>query len=140
MTQNVLISITGAQLTDDGPQEIELVTTGDYFGRNGKHYVVFEEVLEDGMGVIKNTIKMQPDALAVIKKGSAATQMIFEKNKKSESSYMTPFGHLTLGITTNDVRLVEREDLLRVDVDYSLDINYAHVSDCNITVSVRPRG
>ena len=40
----------------------------------------------------------------------------------------------------SDIRVEEEEQLLRVNVDYSLDINYEHVSDCSITVSVRPRG
>ena len=34
----------------------------------------------------------------------------------------------------------EEENLLKVNVEYSLDINYEHVSDCNITVSVRAKG
>ena len=45
-----------------------------------------------------------------------------------------------VGIDTSDIRVEEEEQLLRVNVDYSLDINYEHVSDCSITVSVRPRG
>ena len=52
---------------------------------------------------------------------------------------MTPFGQMMIGIRTGDVKVLEEEDLLKVDVDYSLDINYEHVSDCNITLEVRPR-
>lgn len=66
--------------------------------------------------------------------------MVFERNKKNLACYMTPFGELMVGIDTSDIRVEEEEQLLRVNVDYSLDINYEHVSDCSITVSVRPRG
>ncbi len=139
MTQNVLISISGFRMTDDGPEQVEMVTTGDYFGRSGKHYVLYEELLEDGSGSVRNTIRIQPDCMSIIKKGEATTQMVFEKNKKNQSCYVTPFGQMMIGIRTGDVKVLEEEDLLKVDVDYSLDINYEHVSDCNITLEVRPR-
>ena len=139
MTRNVLVSITGAQLTDDGPQEVELITVGDYYEKNGKHYVVYEEMPEDGSGVIKNTIRIQPDSMSIIKNGIASAQMVFEKNKKNQSCYVTPFGQMMVGVSTGDIRVEEAEDRLKVDVDYSLDINYEHVSDCNITVEVRAR-
>ncbi len=139
MTRNVLISISGARMTDDGSEQVEMVTTGDYFGRDGKHFVLYEEILEDGSGSVRNTIRIQPDRMSIIKKGEASTQMVFEKNKKNLSCYVTPFGQMMVGIHTGDVKILEEEDLLKVDVDYSLDINYEHISDCNITLEVRPR-
>lgn len=139
MTQNVLISITGVQMTDDGPQEVEMITTGDYFGKDGRHYVLYEEMTDDGSDPVRNTIRIQPDSMSILKKGEASTRMVFEKNKKNLSCYVTPFGQMMIGIHTGNVQVREEEDLLKVDVDYSLDINYEHVSDCNITLEVRPR-
>lgn len=140
MTREVLISISGAQFSDNDIEDVEMITTGDYFLKNGKHYIVYEEVGDGGMEVIKNTIKIRPDSMDIIKKGTTNTHMVFEKNKKNLSCYLTPFGELMIGISTNDIRVEEEENLLKVDVEYSLDINYEHVSDCNITVSVRPKG
>lgn len=140
MTREVLISISGAQFADNDMEDVEMITTGDYFLKNGKHYIVYEEVGDGGVEVIKNTIKIMPDSMDIIKKGSTSTHMVFEKNKKNLSCYLTPFGELMVGISTNDIRVEEGEDLLKVDVEYSLDINYEHVSDCNITVAVRPKG
>ena len=62
--------------------------------------------------------------------------MTFEKEKKNISCYATPFGELMIGIRTNDIRIAEEEDRLKVQVDYSLDINYQHVSECNIVLEV----
>lgn len=140
MTREVLISISGAQFSDNDIEDVEMITTGDYFLKNGKHYIVYEEVGDGGMEMIKNTIKIRPDSMDIIKKGTTNTHMVFEKNKKNLSCYLTPFGELMIGISTNDIRVEEEENLLKVDVEYSLDINYEHVSDCNITVSVRPKG
>lgn len=140
MTRDVLISISGAQFSDNDMEDVEMLTTGDYFLKNGKHYIIYEEVGDGGVEVIKNTIRIMPDSMDIIKKGSTSTHMVFEKNKKNLSCYLTPFGELMVGISTNDIRVEEEENLLKVDVEYSLDINYERVSDCNITVSVRPKG
>lgn len=139
MTRNVLISISGARMTEDGPEQVEMVTTGDYFGRDGKHFVLYEELPDDGSEPIKNTIRIQPDRMAITKKGEASTQLVFEKNRKNLSCYVTPFGQMMVGVCTGDVKVLEEENLLTVDVDYSLDINYEHVSDCSITLKVQPR-
>ncbi len=138
MTRGVLISISGSQCTNGEPEEIEMMVTGDYYEKNGKRYVVYEEIMEGGTGVIKNIIKIMPDSLSIIKSGEISTHMVFEKNKKNLTCYLTPYGQMMIGLNTGDIRLLEEEGLLKVDVDYSLDINYEHVSDCNISVSVKP--
>ncbi len=140
MTRDVVISISGAQFSEGDQEDVELITTGDYFLKNGKHYIIYDEIEEDGQDVIRNTIKVLPDSIDIIKKGNVSAHMVFERNKKNLACYMTPFGELMVGIDTSDIRVEEEEQLLRVNVDYSLDINYEHVSDCSITVSVRPRG
>ena len=140
MTRDVVISISGAQFSEGDQEDVELITTGDYFLKNGKHYIIYDEIEEDGQDVIRNTIKVLPDSIDIIKKGNVSAHMVFERNKKNLACYMTPFGELMVGIDTSDIRVEEEEQLLRVNVDYSLDINYEHESDCSITVSVRPRG
>ena len=140
MTRDVVISISGAQFSEGDQEDVEPITTGDYFLKNGKHYIIYDEIEEDGQDVIRNTIKVLPDSIDIIKKGNVSAHMVFERNKKNLACYMTPFGELMVGIDTSDIRVEEEEQLLRVNVDYSLDINYEHVSDCSITVSVRPRG
>ncbi len=139
MNRDVLISITGSQMTDNGPEEVEMITIGNYFGKNGNHYVIYEEIPEDGSGPVKNTIRIQPDCVSVTKKGEVSTQMVFERNRRNLSCYMTPFGQMMIGLNTGKVKVDEEENRLKVDVDYSLDINYEHVSDCSITLEVRPR-
>ena len=70
---------------------------------------------------------------------AAQTVSILVIDKKNQSCYLTPMGELVVGIQTNDIRVEEEENLIKINVEYSLDINYEHVSDCNITVAVRPR-
>jgi hypothetical protein len=34
------------------------------------------------------------------------------------------------------MQMAETEEMIQVDVDYSLELNYEHLADCNITVKV----
>lgn len=139
MTRDVLISIRGAQIQEADQEQVELITTGDYFLKNGKHYILYEEVPEGSEEIIKNTIKVLPDSMNITKRGAISTNMSFEKNQKNMTRYATPFGDMMVGIHTNEILVEEEEELLQITVDYSLDINYEHVAECNIVLSVRPR-
>ena len=91
MTRDVLISIRGAQIQEANQEQVELITTGDYFLKNGKHYILYDEVSEGNEGIIRNTIKVLPESMNIIKRGAISTDMLFEKNQKKMTCYTTPF-------------------------------------------------
>ena len=137
MTKDVLITISGVQMLDDDDEEVEMVTRGDYYQKNGKHYIMYDEQMEGFEGTVKNIIKVSPDSVDIIKKGITSAHMQFEKNKKNLSCYNTPLGDLVIGIQANRIRIDEEEDCLKINVEYSLDINYQHASDCNIMLDIQ---
>lgn len=139
MTRDVLISISGMQMAEGDQDKVEVITAGDYFLKDGIHYILYDEIQEGVPGVTKNTIKIGCRGLDIMKRGSSKARMTFEKDKKSMSCYATPVGELMIGISTNDIQIEEKEDSLRVLVAYSLDINYQHVSDCNIVLDVHSK-
>ena len=140
MTKEVLITIKGIQLIDGEESGIELMVTGNYYQKNGKHYIQYEESVEGFQGTIKNMLKLTPYSLDMIKKGLTNTRMLFEKDKKTISAYSTPMGSMDLGIYTNRFEIEETKDFLKVDVGYALDINYEHISDSRICVKVQSCG
>ena len=83
---------------------------------------------------------MGEDVIDVIKHGLSSVHMVFEKDKKRIASYTTPMGEMMVGLSTKDIQVEEEEDALKVQVSYSLDINYEHISECNIVVSVQSKG
>ena len=42
MTKDVLITISGVQMLDDDDEDVEMVTRGDYYQKNGKHYIMYD--------------------------------------------------------------------------------------------------
>ncbi len=140
MTKDVLVTVSGLQTMGGESDQVQVITAGNYYQKNGKHYIVYDEVIEGFDSPVKNTIKVGEDTMDVIKHGVASVHMVFEKDKKRIASYTTPMGEMVVGLNTTNIQVEEEEDALKVQVNYSLDINYEHVSECNIVVSVQSKG
>ena len=94
MDKEVLIHVRGLQTIDaDGDQEpVEIVVPGQYYFRNGSHYLRYEEILEDFAEPTINYIKISPKGMEVRKKGVVNVHMVFEQGKKNMTYYTTPYG------------------------------------------------
>lgn len=137
MTKEVLIKISGLQFAGDTENEpVEIITSGDYYKRNGKHYILYDEVTEGFTETTKNIIKLNEDMLDITKKGVANVHMMFEKNRKNVTYYYTPYGSILIGIDAKKVEVQESEHNIDVKVDYALEVNYEHMADCSITMNI----
>lgn len=142
MTKDVLLTISGLQFAAQGeeePEPVEVITTGDYYKKNGKHYILYDEVMEGFEGSTRNMIKLTDDSLDITKKGVSNVHMIFEKNKKNVSYYHTPFGSILIGIDAKSVDINETEENIDVKVKYNLEVNYEHLADCSITMNIKSK-
>lgn len=136
MTREVLIRVTGLRAVDDEDDDVEMIFTGEYFQKNGKHYIIYDEMLEGFEGKTRNTVRIAPGAMDIRKRGLTNAHMVFEQEKERTTRYITPFGELAVEIYTDQIQLEEHEDRLWVSVDYSLGFNYEHVSSNTITMDV----
>ena len=71
MTKDVLITIRGVHTMDEEDNDVEMIVRGDYYQKNGKHYVLYEELLEGFKEPVKNIIKITPTSMDITKKGTA---------------------------------------------------------------------
>lgn len=138
MTKDVLISISGFLFQqEDGTNQIESITKGDYYKKEHSHFVLFEEVTEGSDETIKNIIKFSDNTVSVTKKGLINVNMLFEENKKNMSNYVTPYGNILIGLDTRRVDMTEEENRILVQVDYALEANYEHLADCQLVMDIR---
>ena len=114
MTRNVMISIRGLQfLEDETDDNIETVQQGEYFFRNGSHFLLYEEYLEDFPEPVKSVIRIRGNELTLTRKGPLNVQMNFTQGKKTLTRYRTPYGAMTI---------------------------YQYVADCTIRIEAREKG
>lgn len=141
MDKEVLIHVSGLQTMDaEGDQEpIEIVVPGEYYFRNGSHYLRYEEILEDFAEPTINYIKISPKGMEVRKKGVVNVHMVFEQGKKNMTYYTTPYGTIEMGIAATNLNLEENDSGLNMKVDYALDMNQEHVADCYLAIKAQPK-
>ena len=47
MTKDVIVTISGLQFAQETETEpVEIVTAGSYYKKNGKHYIIYDEVMD----------------------------------------------------------------------------------------------
>jgi len=143
MTKDVLISISGLHMelfegvTEDGEELVEIVTPASYYKKNGKHYILYDEIIEGIPGTIQNKVKISgTDTLEIMKSGLSNAHMIFEKNKKNLTYYETPFGQMLVAVNTKKMEVTVTDQRIDVLVDYELDINHEPLADCKIRMNI----
>ena len=141
MTKEVIVTIRGLQ---NGPETdgepIEMVVVGEYFYKNNKHYILYEEVMEGESQVTKNRIKISNGQMELTKSGVVNVHMIFEENVKNITNYYTPYGTLTMGIDGKKVQIKESEHEMDITVEYGLEMNQEFVADSQISINVKSKG
>lgn len=139
MDKEVLVSISGLQFSEANKEAVEMITVADYYKKNDKHYLIFDEAMEGFEGSTRNMIKFNEHMVDITKKGITNVHMVFEEKKKNMTYYDTPFGNLLIGLSTNRIDVEEETAAINIKIDYSLDINYEFVSDCKISISVKEK-
>ena len=138
MDKDVWVSVEGLQFQGaDGSEKIEIMTPGSYYKKKDHHYVTYDEVSEGNDEVTKNIVRFDRDMLTISKSGFTNVEMVFEKNKRNMTNYVTPYGSLLVGIDTDRIDIKESDDVINIDIDYALDINYEHLADCTIKMEIR---
>ena len=87
--------------------------------------------------ITKNIVKFDDEMLTISKSGFTNVEMVFEKNKRNMTNYVTPYGSLLLGIDTDRIDIKENDDSININIDYALDINYEHLLDCRIKMEIK---
>jgi uncharacterized beta-barrel protein YwiB (DUF1934 family) len=124
---------------EDAP--IEVLTPGMYYSKNGKQYLLYDDIIEGVPGGTHNTIKITgKDQVEMLKSGKTNTHMLFQKGKKNLAYYQTPFGQLLIGVNTQEIELVEEENLLTLSIQYELDLNHEPVATCDLNLKVFAKG
>lgn len=139
MTKDVLVAISGLQFDTQDNEAVEVITPGEYFLKGSKHYVLYEDVLEEDHSVTKNTLKISENQIDILRKGAVSVHMTFEENKNNITYYNTPFGQLLVGINTYKIQKKIEENQIEIIINYGLDVNYSHVSDCEIKIHVKEK-
>ena len=136
MTKDVYVTIKGLQFAEDDSDSIEVITIGQLSEINHSIYIKYDDVIEGESTVSHNLIKISDDGVEITKKGPVTAHMSFVPNQKTMTYYETPFGNLYLGIFARTVEVEKTDSKITIEIDYSLELNYEHISECNVSIVI----
>lgn len=132
------MSVTGIQ-SYEGVEETEAIVVssqGSHHIRGDKHYVIYDEAIENGKYVTHNTLKISSDEVEFIKKGPMNSHMRYEKGRNVVSFVSTPYGTLKIENDTKDIIIEEEEDHIKVKIDYVMSCEGDRLGDATVTIEV----
>ncbi len=121
----VLLSVSGWSQTqgDEEADTVRLLTTGTLTGRDDAWRIDYTETQPDSSASHDVVVKMQKGVVTMERLGDYATSMVFEKGRRFEGSYHTPFGALDMGIFSTTVKYnVDEQKPGEVNLKYQLDL------------------
>ena len=127
--KDVLISITGSQHAPgeppvpNGENTIQLVTDGRYQFGEGNCWLSYRESPLTGMEGTTTTFWVKGDLVTMVRKGSVNGEMKFKKGERHCFLYNTPFGGMTMGIRTQQLKTSLGEHGGSMDIVYTVDMN-----------------
>lgn len=139
MKKDVLISILSTQLVEGERDEMELTTFGNYYERNGKYYIVYQESEATGFdGDTTTTVKIEGEnKVTMIRNGALRSQLIMERGKRHLCHYGTEYGNIIIGVLTDTITSSLGDGGGKVDFNYTLDIDGALASENTVRINVK---
>ena len=139
--KDITLKITGKQCFSDKEEEqIEFVTDGQIYNRNGALYVVYDESELSGMVGSKTSLKVSGETVKMKRIGDAGygTELYFETGKRFNSTYDTPYGEIMVEILTNKVKNQLSPEELKgtIDIEYALALDGITEGKNKLTINV----
>ena len=139
MTKDVMVTISGFHMNEEEGDTIEMVHIGEYYERNGTHYILYEERLEGIAEPVKNRIKVREQRIELQKRGPVTVNMVFEKDKRQSSTYAIPYASLLMETCITSVEVCAGEDRMEAKASYELNVNGVRCASCDVRVLVQSR-
>jgi uncharacterized beta-barrel protein YwiB (DUF1934 family) len=139
MNRDVVVSVTGFHSIDGDSNQISLVAPGSYFEKNGKHYLIYDELVEGENDPVRCTVRVSGDGRhADIVRGNSG-RLEFEPGKTTMCCYSTPYGPLYLTISTSGVSFSLTEEKYLLKIDYTVEVNEGDATAVHAAVEAKPR-
>lgn len=146
MTKDVIIKISGIHESrlegekGDPGEDLVVVMPAQYFFKNGKHYILYDEVVEGSPIGIKNRLKITgTEQVDMMKSGATNAHMVYELYKKTQTFYQTPYGQMLVSFYTTAMSIQIEEDEINVRLNYEMDVAQEPYADCVLKINIQSK-
>ena len=125
---------------DKEEDQLEFVTDGKLYEKNGSIFVIYEESEVSGMAGCKTAVKVEGETVKMRRIGKVGfnTELCFEKGKRFSSVYETPYGPMDVEVLTNWVKNnIDKEKMRgQIDIEYDVSLSGYAEGKNRITIDV----
>ena len=121
--RNIMLKIVGKQKSKNEEEVIELITEGKYHKKGDTTYLVYKESELSGIVGCTTTLKITNENIKMKRFGPSTSEIEFEKGKRFNTYYNTPYGNVAMEILTRKIQNELKDDLtgsLAIEYDISL--------------------
>lgn len=139
--RDITLKIVGKQCFEDKEEDqMEFITDGRLYVRDGSVYMVYDESEVSGMVGCKTTLKIKGDSVKMRRIGQIGfnTELYFEKGKRFNSTYNTPYGPMDVEVLTSRVdNNLDMEELRgNIDIEYNVSLQGLAEGRNRLTIDV----
>ncbi|ALC82767.1 MULTISPECIES: DUF1934 domain-containing protein [Bacillus] len=130
MNRETPVSIHVQSVVNEGKdtETIEFQTTGQYYLKNNKIYLVYHE--EHDLGKVKTTVKAHSGEVLIMRTGAIRMKQRFLPDVHTRTLYKMPFGELELGVETKEIEI--GSGTIRLVYDMLVDHDQRHLHTLTI--------
>lgn len=125
--KDVRLKITGKHIYENVEEDqLELVTEGKLYQRGDNIYLTYDESEFSGLQGCRTRLTLSDNVVRMTRHGSAVgidTEIHFEKGKRYNGFYDTPYGTVEMEVLTNElINTVNAAEGGYVDIDYNISL------------------
>ena len=125
--KDIMLKIIGKQFTNENPEEqMEFITEGKLFERNGSTYLIYDESDFSGFPGCKTSLKLKDEPVRMKRVGKYVgygLEIEFKKGHRFFTKYETPYGVIDMEVLTNSVENnLSPEGRGNIDIDYHVSL------------------
>jgi len=138
LKRDVMITVNSRQEHPDKDTDVfNFITEGTYYKEGDNYYITYNESYLTGMDGTTTTLKVEPDAVTLIRSGNVSSLMVFKKGRKHTSEYSTEYGTFEVGVTAQKVSVNMNDLGGNIDVEYFIEVNNQLTSFTTLNVKVQ---
>jgi uncharacterized beta-barrel protein YwiB (DUF1934 family) len=131
---NAIITIKNRQQIDGQRDDIEVMTEGSFYDKNGTYYILYTEG-EEG---VSTRIKASRQTVSIRKSGAYSSDFLYETGRTHSFVYRMPYGEIAMELNTQKVYIELSETGGTIVLDYILEMNLQKIEN-HLTISVQLR-
>lgn len=125
--KEIRLKIKGSYIYEDVEEDqMELITEGKLYQRGKTIYLTYDESEMSGMEGCKTRLTLDGQSVRMTRRGSSVgidTEIHFEKGKRYQGYYDTPYGPVEMEVLTNELKSdVTAEGQGTVQIDYNVSL------------------